>query len=438
MMPMDAEPGFDDLERPSEEFLLQCVHCGLCLATCPTYSTLGVEADSPRGRLYLMTNVLGGRLGLTEGVVDHMNICLLCRACETACPSGVKYGRLMEAVRGQIRRRHRQSALERFTRHMVFKVLLPEQRSLELLFAMTRLYQRSGLQRSMKRLGLMSLLPRRLSALDEYIPPIPSRFFKAAEHPLTEPEGKKEHRVGFFSGCVMSVVYPSVNEATLRVLAKNGCEVVTPARQRCCGALHVHNGELEIARQLARANIDAFEEADVEFVISNAGGCGATLKEYPELLRADPEYASRAEKFSEKVNDVSEFLSGIDLNKSFGWIEARATYQDPCHLAHVRKIRDQPRALIRAIPGVELVEMKEPDRCCGSAGSYWFTNHDLSMKLLDSKMANIATTKADVILTANPPCLMHLRLGAARASMEAKVAHVVELLDWAYQAAKSE
>ena len=435
-MPMDAEPGFDDLERPSEEFLLQCVHCGLCLATCPTYSTLGVEADSPRGRLYLMTNVLDGRLGLTEGVVDHMNICLLCRACETACPSGVKYGRLMEAVRGQIRRRHRQSALERFTRYMIFKALLPEQRSLEFLFAITRLYQRSGLQSSVRRLGLMRLLPRRLSALDEYIPPVPSRFFKAADHPLTEPEGKKEHRVGFFSGCVMSLIFPSVNEATLNVLAKNGCEVVTPKRQKCCGALHIHNGELEIARQLARANIDAFEEADVDYVISNAGGCGATLKEYHELLKGDPQYASRAERFSEKVRDVSEFLDGINLNKSFGRIEAKATYQDPCHLAHVQKIKDQPRALIRAIPGVELVEMRESDRCCGSAGSYWFTNHDLSMKLLDSKMANIVTTKADLILTANPPCLMHLRLGVARAGMNARAAHVVELLDWAYGSGK--
>jgi len=435
MIPMQAQPGFDDLERPSEEFLLKCVHCGLCLMTCPTYSVLGVEADSPRGRLYLMTNVLDGRVGLTESVVGHMYSCLLCRACETACPSGVKYGRLMEATRGQIRR-HRQSVLERFARYMVFKALLPEQSSLESLFAITRLYQRSGLQTSMRRLGLMRLLPRRLSALDEYIPHIPSHFFKAAEHPVTEPEGKKEHRVGFFSGCVMSVVFPSVNEATLNVLAKNGCEVVTPARQRCCGALHVHNGELEIARELARTNIDAFEEADVEFVISNAGGCGATLKEYPELLRGDPRYATRAERFSEKVMDVSEFLSGIDLNKSLGRIEARATYQDPCHLAHVRKIRDQPRALIRTIPGVELVEMKEPDRCCGSAGSYWFTNNDLSMKLLDSKMTSIAATKADLILTANPPCLMHLRLGAARAGMEAKVAHVIELLDWAYQAPK--
>jgi len=435
MTPMQKQPGFDDLERPSEEFLLKCVHCGLCLMTCPTYSVLGAEADSPRGRLYLMTNVLDGRVGLTGGVVSHMYSCLLCRACETACPSGVKYGRLMEATRGQIRRQ-RQSVLERFARYMVFKALLPEQRSLEYLFAMTRLYQRGGLQTSMRRLGLMRLLPRQLSALDEYIPHIPSHFFKAAEHPVTEPEGKKEHRVGFFSGCVISVVFPSVNEATVNVLAKNGCEVVTPARQRCCGALHVHSGELEIARQLARANIDAFEEADVDFVISNAGGCGATLKEYPELLRGDPQYASRAEKFSEKVKDVSEFLSAIDLNKSFRRIEARATYQDPCHLAHVRKIRDQPRALIRAIPGVEFVEMKEPDRCCGSAGSYWFTNNDLSMKLLDSKMTSIAATKADVILTANPPCLMHLRLGVARAGMEAKVAHVIELLDWAYQAAK--
>jgi len=437
MMTMQARLGFDDLERPSEEFLLKCVHCGLCLLTCPTYSILGVEADSPRGRLYLMTSILDGKIALTEGFVDHMRLCLLCRACESTCPSGVKYGRLMEGVRGQIRRLYGQSALERFTRYMVFKALLPEQTSLEFLFGISRLYQRSGLQGAVRRSGLIRLLPRRLSALDEYIPQIPSKFFKATEHPLTKPEGKKEHRVGFFSGCVMSLIFPSVNQATLNVLAKNGCEVVTPKRQKCCGALHIHNGELEIARQLARANIDAFEEADVDYVISNAGGCGATLKEYPELLREDPQYASRAETFSEKVRDVSEFLNGINLNKSFTRIEARATYQDPCHLAHVQKIKDQPRTLIRAIPGVELVEMKDSDRCCGSAGSYWFTNHDLSMKLLDSKMANIAATKADLILTANPPCLMHLRLGVARTGTEARVAHVVELLDWAYETGKA-
>jgi len=436
-MTMQTQPGFDDLERPSEELLLKCVHCGLCLLTCPTYSILGAEADSPRGRLYLMTSILDRKIGLTEGFVDHMRVCLLCRACESTCPSGIKYGRLMEGVRGQIRRLYGQSALERFTRYMVFKALLPEQTSLEFLFGVTRLYQRTGLQGAMRRSGLIRLLPRRLSALDEYIPQIPSKFFKATEHPLTKPEGKKEHRVGFFSGCVMSLIFPSVNQATLKVLAKNGCEVVTPKRQKCCGALHIHNGELEIARQLARANIDAFEEADVDYVISNAGGCGATLKEYSELLREDPQYASRAETFSQKVKDVSEFLNGINLNKSFVQIEARATYQDPCHLAHVQKVKDQPRALIRAIPGVELVEMKDSDRCCGSAGSYWFTNHDLSMTLLDSKMANIAATKADLILTANPPCLMHLRLGVARTGMEARVAHVVELLDWAYESGKA-
>jgi len=438
MTAMQAGLGFDDLDRPSEEFLLECVHCGLCLLTCPTYSLLGIEADSPRGRLYLMTSMLDRKIALTNRFVDHMRLCLLCRACESTCPSGVKYGRLMEAVRGQIRRLYGQSALERFTRYMVFKALLPNQRSLEFLFGISRLYQRTGLRTAMRRSGLIRFLPRQLRALDEYIPPIPSQFFKAREHPLTKPEGNKEHRVGFFSGCVMSLIFPPVNQATLNVLAKNGCEVVTPERQKCCGALHIHNGELEIARQLARTNIDAFEEADVDYVVSNAGGCGATLKEYHDLLRGDPQYVSKAERFSEKVRDVTEFLNGINLNKSFGRIDAKATYQDPCHLAHVQKIKDQPRALIRAIPGVELVEMKEPDRCCGSAGSYWFTNNDLSMKLLDSKMANIATTKADLVLTANPPCLMHLGLGVARAEMNARVAHVVELLDWAYRSGKGE
>jgi len=269
--------------------------------------------------------------------------------------------------------------------------------------------------------------------LDEYIPLIPSKFFKADEHSLTPPEGRKEHRVGFFSGCIMSLVFPSANESTIRILAKNGCEVVTPSQQKCCGALHVHNGELEIAKQMAKANIDAFEEANVDFIISNAGGCGTTLREYPELLRQDPQYASKAERFSKKVKDVSEFLTGINLNKSFGRIEAKATYQDSCHAAHVRKIKDQPRALIKAIPGIEFVEMKDADRCCASGGSYWFTNHDLSMKILDSKIADLEATGADLIVSANPPCLLQLQLAVARTGKKAKVIHLAELLDWAYQ-----
>jgi glycolate oxidase iron-sulfur subunit len=284
----------------------------------------------------------------------------------------------------------------------------------------------------MRRTGLIHLLPKRVKIIDEYLPAIPSKFFKPTEHAITSPKGEKEHRVGFFSGCVMSLVYPSANEATLRVLARNGCEVITPSQQKCCGALHVHNGELETAKQMARSNIDAFDKSDVELIISNAGGCGATLKEYPELLRDDPQYADKAEKFSKKVMDLSEFLTSINLDKSFGRIEAKATYQDSCHAAHVRKIREQPRTLVKSIPGIQYVEMKDADRCCASGGSYWFTKHDLSMKLLDSKMTNIEATKADLIVSANPPCLMQLQLGVRRTGMKAEVVHLAELLDRAY------
>lgn len=436
-MIMQAELSFDEFDRPSEDLLLECVHCGLCLQACPTYRTLGAEADSPRGRLYLMTEVLDGKIALAKGFVDHMYLCLLCRACESSCPAGVKYGRLMETVRGQIRRRLRQPALERLARYVVFKTVFPEQRRLEFLFGVSRFYQRSHLQSVIRRTGLIRLLPNRVRILDEYLPSVPPKFFKATEHVITSPCGAKEHRVGFFSGCVMSLIYPSANEATLRVLAKNGCEVITPTQQKCCGALHVHNGELEIAKQMARANIDAFEETSVEFIISNAGGCGTTLREYPELLRDDPQYANRAEKFSKKIMDLSEFLTSINLNKSFGRIEAQATYQDSCHVAHVRKIIEQPRTLIKSIPGIEFVEMKDADRCCASGGSYWFTKHDLSMKLLDSKMTNIAATKADLIVSANPPCLMQLQFGVKRTGMKTEVIHLAELLDRAYQASKA-
>jgi glycolate oxidase iron-sulfur subunit len=343
----------------------------------------------------------------------------------------------METVRGQIRRRFSQSVLEQLTRYLVFKAVFPEQRRLEFLFGISRLYQKSHLQGVMRRTGLIRLLPQRVKLLDEYLPSVPSKFFKVTDHVTTPPQGEKEHRVGFFSGCVMSLVYPSANEATLRVLTRNGCEVIAPLRQKCCGALHVHNGELHVAKQLARANIDAFEKTGVEFIISNAGGCGTTLREYAELLADDIQYASRAEEFSKKVRDLSEFLLAINLNKSFGRIEAKATYQDSCHAAHAGKITEQPRTLIKSIPGIEFIEMKDADRCCASGGSYWFTKHDLSMKLLDSKMTNIVATRADLIVSANPPCLMQLQFGVRRTGMNAEVVHLAELLDRAYQASKS-
>ena len=436
-MPQHARSAFDDPDRPSEELLLQCIHCGLCLPTCPTYIALGTEADSPRGRLYLMAGAVDEQREMTDRFVHHMNLCLLCRACETACPSGVRFGSLMESTRAQIRSRYRQSTLERFERHLIFETLLPNQRRLESVFWISRIYQRIGLQRLMRRSGLVQHLPGGLRYLDEYAPPVPSRFFRAEDHPITEPEGRKEHRVGFFSGCIMSVIYATANEATLSVLAKNGCEVITPPGQRCCGALHVHSGELERARRLARENIDAFEEADVEFVVSNAGGCGATLKEYPELLRMDRRYATKAQEFGRKVLDFSEFLNKVGLNKDFGPIQARVTYQDSCHLAHVQRIREQPRSIIKSIPGVEFVEMKEADHCCGSAGSYWLTNHGLSMELLETKMANVMATKADTVVTSNPPCLMQLRLGVERKGTRMKVVHLAELLDLAYSAGKA-
>jgi glycolate oxidase iron-sulfur subunit len=429
-----TEFGFNHLECGSEELLLECVHCGLCLQSCPTYRVLGMEADSPRGRLYLMNSVLRGETPLTKDFVAHMELCLLCRACEDTCPAGVRYGRLMENMRAQIQTLYKRSYLQRAARRIVFRTVFHEQGNLERLFRILRLYQRSHLQNLVTRTGLMSLFPSKIRILEEYMPPVPPNFFAPSKHLVTNPDGAKKHRVGFFSGCVMSVAYPSANDATLRVLSKNGCEVVTPPGQRCCGALHVHNGEVELARDLARANIDAFEEFNVEYIISNAGGCGTSLKEYPELLKHDPQYAEKAEEFSRKVMDMSEFLGSIELNRSFRPVNARVTYQDSCHAVHVRKIRDQPRTLIKGIPGIEFVEMKDADGCCASGGSYWFTNHDLSMQLLDSKMANIAATKADMIVAANPPCLMQLQLGVKRARIDIRVIHLAELLDMAYQA----
>ena len=429
--------GLETGDEVKVEDLYKCVHCGLCLNHCPTYLELGLETESPRGRLALMKAVAEGRVGYTDRLVEHLDLCLLCRACEAACPSAVPFGSLMAATRAQIQEQTGVPRWEKALRHLVFKQILPHQRRLELGFRLMRLYQDTGLKGLVQRSGLMKLLPNRLAEMESTLPSLPSRFFPPPNLEFVPARGAPRAKVGFFSGCVMPLVFGPVNAATVRVLTRNGCDVVIPGGQGCCGALNVHSGEREVARRMARRNIDAFDTGEVAAIVNNSAGCGAMLKEYEELLEHDPLYANRARAFEAKVRDISEFLAELPLEPPTGEIKRRATYQESCHLVHAQRIKEQPRKVMGSIPGLELIEMPGSDRCCGAAGIYNIVQRELSMQLLDSKMRDVASTGAEVLVTANPGCMIQLDQGLRKAGLPGRTFHIVELLDQAYDLADS-
>ncbi|MDP2996663.1 MAG: heterodisulfide reductase-related iron-sulfur binding cluster [Bryobacterales bacterium] len=420
-------------EAPKLFDLDRCVHCGLCLNACPTYRELGLEADSPRGRVYQMVQVAEQRTTLTPSYVEHIGLCLACRACETACPSGVQYGRLVEAARAQIETHVKRGILVRLLRRLVFDLLLPSPVALRIAGALLYLYEMSGLRRLVRFAGLLKPFGN-LDRIERLTPRVEVPFFFSRLGEVFPPEGERRYRVAFVAGCIANVCFARLNEATVRVLQKNGCEVTVPDDQGCCGALHVHSGLRDKARQLARKNIDVFLKGDYDAIITNAAGCGSTLKEYHELLAGDAEYAGPAQRFVKLVRDVSEFLASIELNPNLGPVPVTATYQDSCHLAHGQRIRIPPRKLLAAIPELKFRELPLADLCCGSAGVYNIVHNDLAMSLLEKKMQRVAETGADVILTANPGCLLQLRAGAAMFGRGERVAHVVEILDESYRA----
>src|SRR5580698_2014199 len=423
-------------DAPQQADLLRCVHCGLCLNACPTYRDLRVEMDSPRGRIYQMVQVANGA-PITPSYTEHIDLCLACRGCETACPSGVQYGRLVEAARSEIESKIQRPWRERALRWLVFRKLLPSRLNLEIAGALLYMYQASGMKRLVSMPGL---LPARLRELEGLSPEIETPFFFAYYGKTLPAEGVRRYRVAFLGGCIANISFARLNEATVRVLQKNGCDVIVPASQGCCGALHVHAGIRDQARGLARRNIDALLDLDrtldggLDAIITNAGGCGSTLKEYGELLEHDPEYAEKARRFSGLVKDVTEFLASMDMNpnlRAFPDVIV-ATYQDSCHLAHGQKIRSAPRALLAAVPGLELREMQLSDLCCGSAGIYNVVHTGMAMALLEKKMAAVNSTGAEVIVTANPGCMLQLRAGVKKFGRGQRVKHVVEILDEAY------
>ena len=434
MNEMASLPGFDQVDRPQQEKISTCIHCGLCLDKCPTYRTLGTEMDSPRGRVYLIKAVDEGRLGMTPNFIEHMYLCLDCRACETACPSHVEFGDLMERARGQIERGAPRPLAGRLLRWLVFRGLFPHPRRLRGLFRLLRLYQRSGLQRLLHAAGVFNLLPARLKDMEAMLPELPPRPFTRSVPEYLPGQEPVTRTVGFFAGCVMDGLFVDVHDATTRVLQANGCGIRTPRDQVCCGALHMHAGDREQAKSLARRNIAVFERLDADAIVNNAAGCGAQLKSYGELLADDPRFAERAHRFSERVQDVSECLAQEPLRGPLGPVPKRVAYDDPCHLLHAQQIRQQPRDLLQQVPGLELAPVTDADFCCGAAGIYNITHQDMSRRILERKMEHLAAAEPDVITTGNPGCMMQLRTGARLTGLNAPVVHPIELLAAAYEA----
>ena len=444
---------FSGKDKPSSDIINTCVHCGLCLSSCPTYRETGLEMSSPRGRIYLMKAVDEGRIGLESQVFqEQMSQCLNCRACEAVCPSGVQYGAILEASRAQLEQARAAGLIpsissadqpaeaprlpprplwQRALRGAVFGTLFKQMSLFRAFTSSMWLYQKSGAQWLARKSGILKLMG--LDETEQLLPSLSGRMV-VPQGQVFRAEGERRASVALLTGCIMSTVFAEVHEATIRVLQKNGVEVILPPGQGCCGALHTHGGDLDGGRELARTNIAAFEGLGVDAIIVNAAGCGGTMKEYGHLLHDDPAWHERAVAFSRKVRDIHEYLAAIGLRREgLGPLEVSVTYQEPCHLAHAQRISAQPRALLQAIPGLELREMHESALCCGSAGIYNVTQPEMAARLGARKVNNALATGAQVIATGNPGCAMQLAGELRRRGQEVQVRYIVELLDESYR-----
>lgn len=421
---------FSTPDRPTWDLYSRCIHCGLCLQQCPTYRVLGREADSPRGRIYQILQVDAGNLEIGDSFVTHIDRCLGCRACETACPSGVHYGAILERARYEIETHYRRGWLAHKIRDYFYREVLNRLPLLARHARLLRFYQRSGLQAFARGTGLLKALG--MAKLEALSPAVDDDFYFRELGKTYPAKGEKRGRIAFLAGCIASVSFAELNRATVRVLNENGVEVFVPEAQQCCGALQAHGGYREEAKALARKNIEAMLDPSCDAIVTNAAGCGATLKEYGDLLGDDPEYRDRAREFGAKSKDVNEYLAKLGLRDPKRKLAVRVTYQDPCHLAHGQGVRSAPRELLKAACA-QMVEMAHPDFCCGSAGTYNVVQNDLSMKILADKMDDVQTTSADVIATANVGCMLQLRAGVKQRGLKMRVAHVIELLDEAYR-----
>jgi glycolate oxidase iron-sulfur subunit len=425
-----APPSPDIASRFDGKGILDCVHCGLCLPSCPTYLTTGIEMASPRGRIYLMRAVEEGHADINSVFVKHLDQCLGCLACQAACPSGVPYGHLLESARAQIERRYERPAGDRYWRRMIL-TLFPYPERMRPILAALHWYQRLGLSRLVRASGALRLVSPRLAQMEALLPLVPPPADRRPLPEITPALGERTGRVGLLGGCIQRSLLPSINRATVRVLAAAGYEVVSPMEQGCCGALHLHAGDLEAARGLARNMIETFERAQVSQVVVNAAGCGATMKDYAHLLRDDPTWSERAKAFSARVRDVSEVLAGRSWSGALRTVPLTVTYHEACHLAHAQGIRREPQTILQQIPGLRLVELPESDLCCGSAGIYNLLQTDMAGRLLRRKVERIRETGASHVAIGNIGCLLQISLGLQDAKVPVQPIHPVELLDWA-------
>jgi glycolate oxidase iron-sulfur subunit len=418
-------------DKPDENKWADCVHCGMCLESCPTYELTGQEQHSPRGRVHLIKSVAEGKLEVNEQFMDPVYACLDCRACTTACPADVDVGGLIEEARGQIRQAMPLKGWKGMVSKTFLEGLFPHPNRLNALGGMLKFYQKSGAQTLVRKTGLINVMPKHLVEMEAIMPEIKQSVRqKYKNEEVIKAKGETKHEVSMLTGCVMDVMFGEINDATINVLTRNGNDVVIPKNQTCCGALHVHSGDREMGRKLAKQNIEAFKGSDK--VIVNAAGCGCMMKDYPELFHEDPEWRAKAEEFSDKVDDITKYLHETGYEKPKAEMNTRITYHDACHLAHGQGVREEPRELLLNIPGVEMVHMPNSDRCCGSAGIYNITNPEMAGAVLESKMQNVPDD-VEMISMGNPGCMLQMAMGVQKYGKNQRVVHTVQLLDWAYQ-----
>lgn len=430
--------GFDANHPPDPKLIDSCVHCGFCLSTCPSYRVLGKEMDSPRGRIYLMDAINEGEIALNEASAQHFDSCLGCLACVTTCPSGVQYDKLISATRHQVERNYSRNWFDTLIRKLIF-TLFPYPNLLRVFLVPLFIYQKLGLQKLVRATGLLKLISPRLAAMDSILPEITLKSFQSNLPTIIPAQGEKRYRVGVILGCVQRLFFSPVNEATVRVLTANGCEVVIPKSQGCCAALPEHQGQTQQAQALAKQMIDSFADTNVDYVIINAAGCGHTLKEYGHILENDPEYSEKAKQFAAKVRDAQEFLATIGLTTKLSPITEKPltlVYQDACHLLHGQKISVQPRQLLRQIPNVKLKEPLDAALCCGSAGVYNMLQPDVAEELGQQKVQNLLNTGAELIASPNPGCALQISKHLKAQGKNVEVMHPIELLDYAIRGEK--
>lgn len=415
---------------PDDDILQQCMHCGLCLAVCPTYDLTKLERSSPRGRIRMVRSVARGEMELSQLFADEMNFCLDCQACETACPAGVKYGQIIEAARVVVDKANYGSKVGLPIKRFALRNIVASKNALKFVSRLLWIYQKTGLQKLIRSSGLLKLFPNNLSEIEKLSPVISDKFSDTQIKEIELPEGEVKYKTAFHFGCLMNTMFADINIDTIDVLKECGCKVITPKDQVCCGSLMGHNGDMDFALKLARKNIDAFEKQDYDFLISNSAGCGAFMKDYAHLLKDDPVYAEKAKIFSSKVKDITEFLAEQKPEFNFNPEPeaAQVTYHDACHLIHAQKVSEQPRQVIKSLPGVNYTELEEASWCCGSAGIYNVVRYDDSIKMLERKMKNIKNTNADVVITGNPGCMGQIKYGTQKFNVDVEVIHPVTFI----------